>query len=139
MMGGSAGGPGRPHSFSERSDRMNFRVCTCGFSWKTREDFLADPKVSIVGYQVNFEHLREGFFLFNHLEGGCYTTMSIHAAEFLDLYTGTIFQDRLTGAFECSGQCLHQSNLAPCPAQCECAYVREVVTLVKNWSKRSAA
>ncbi|MEI6786874.1 MAG: hypothetical protein WCL49_00180 [bacterium] len=118
---------------------MNFRDCTCGFSWKTREDFLGDPNISIVGYQVNFEHLREGFFLFNHLENKCFTTMSIQAAEFLDLYNGTIFQERREGSAKCSGQCLHQSNLAPCPAQCECAYVLEVVNLVKNWPKRSAA
>ena len=118
---------------------MSFRTCSCGHEWTSREDFLADPHVTIVGYQVNFEHLREGFFLFNHLAEGCLTTLSIPAAMFLDLYSGRLFQDRLTGSFECSGQCLHQSNLAPCPAQCECAFVREVVNIVAQWNKRSAA
>lgn len=117
---------------------MGFRTCSCGCEWTSREDFLSDPEIKIIGYQVNFVQLREGFFLFNHLAKGCMTTMSIPAAVFLDLYSGQIFQDRLSGSFECSGQCLHQSNLAPCPAQCECAFVREVVSTVDHWNKRLA-
>lgn len=118
---------------------MSFKECSCGHKWDSRGAFLDDEQISLVGYQVNFEHLREGFFLFNHLAHGCYTTLSIHAAEFLDLYNGKIFQDRLTGSFECAGHCLHQDNLTSCPAKCECAYVREVVDIVKKWPKRPAA
>lgn len=117
---------------------MSFRTCSCGCQWSTREDFLNDPKISLVGYQVNYEHLREGFFLFNHLSNGCLTTLSIPAADFLGLYAGEIFTNRLDGTHECSGHCLHQSDLAPCPSRCECAFVREVVDMVTHWPKQSA-
>jgi hypothetical protein len=33
---------------------------------------------------------------------------------------------------------LHQSDLAPCPSRCECAFVREVVDMVTHWPKQSA-
>ncbi|MFA6012684.1 MAG: hypothetical protein WC799_22015 [Desulfobacteraceae bacterium] len=37
----------------------HFMVCSnCGHSWKKREDFLNDKGVTIIGYQVNFEHLK---------------------------------------------------------------------------------
>lgn len=118
---------------------MSFRTCSCGYVWAARDDFLIDPKVVMVGYQVNFEHLREGFFLFNHLAEGCFTTLSIPAAEFLDLHEGEIFKERRDGTPECVGHCLHQSDLSPCPARCECAFVRKVVNVVAKWPKQPAA
>lgn len=118
---------------------MGFRTCTCGKTWSSRDEFLSDPKIKIIGYQVNFEHLKEGFFLFNHMEKDCLTTMGLPAGLFLDLYRGAIFQDRLTGSFQCAGQCLHERDLSPCPEKCECAFVREVVDMVVHWKKRTAA
>ena len=44
-----------------------FKQCTsCGFRWSTRDQFLEDPDLELVGYQVNFVELLTGFFLFNH-------------------------------------------------------------------------
>ena len=114
-------------------NKANFKICpTCGFVWPTRNHFLRDPALEIIGYQVNFEQLTLGFFLFNH---SCKSTLSICAGDFSDLYRGSIFQKRATGSEECPGYCLLQPVLLPCPAQCECAYVREVIQVVKNFPK----
>ena len=107
-----------------------FKTCTvCGATWRTRDAFLDDPDIIIVGYQPHFKALTEGLFLFNHSCGG---TLSIKAVKFTDLYKGQVFQKRLTKTEECPGHCLHERNLNPCPAKCECAFVREVLQVIKK-------
>ena len=114
-----------------------FKRCTsCTAVWRTRDEFLADPDVKLVGYQAHFEDLKAGFFLFNH---SCRTTVAMDVEDFLDLYDGPIFRQRATGGPDCMGYCLHRDELRLCPAQCECAFVREILQIVRNWKKRQAA
>ena len=114
-----------------------FKQCTsCGFKWSTRDQFLEDPDIELVGYQVNFVELLAGFFLFNH---SCGTTLAVLSEAFEDLYDGPVFSERATGSEECQKHCLHEDDLSPCPAQCECAFVREIIQYIKSWSKLRAA
>jgi len=107
-----------------------FKRCNnCGTEWKTRKAFLNDKDLVITGYQAHFEKLTLGLFLFNH---SCKTTLAVAAGEFQDLYKGPVFAERLTGSDQCPGHCLHQDELDPCPAHCECAYIREIIQLIKN-------
>ena len=99
-----------------RIEETPFKVCPmCGFIWATRQAFLADPGLALVGYQVNFGELMAGYFLFNHT---CGTTLTIAAGEFVDLYHGAIFETRATGTAECRGYCLIKEEMRPCPAKC---------------------
>jgi hypothetical protein len=112
---------------------MFSKTCpTCGFVWTDRAAFLADPGLRLIGYQPRFIDLKAGFFLFNHT---CGTTFAMQAEAFVDLYQGPIFKTRLTGTDACSGQCLNESHLEPCPAACECAYVRAILDRVAHWPK----
>lgn len=112
---------------------VSFKICSlCGFVWRGRTSFLSDPSLHLVGYQVHFEELSAGLFLFNH---SCGTTLSVQAKEFQDLCGGPMFSERLTGTEECQGSCLHEDDLRPCPAKCECAYVREVLQVISSWPK----
>ncbi len=114
---------------------MCFKKCSkCGFVWAQRASFLSDPSLHMIGYQVNFDELMAGMFLFNH---DCGTSLAISADDFRDLYDGPMFTERLNGTKECGDHCLHESDLQPCPAQCECAYVREIVQMILNWPKLS--
>ena len=107
-----------------------FKVCpNCKKEWETRSNFIYDPEIEIIGYQVHFKHLEKGFFLFNH---SCQGTMAINVGEFSNMYKGPIFQERLVGTNRCSGYCLHESNLNPCPEKCECNYVREIIQIIKR-------
>ncbi len=107
-----------------------FKICpNCGKEWKFRSDFIYDPQIEIIGYQAHFKNLEKGFFLFNH---SCHGTMSIPVETFSDMYHGRIYEQRLTGSNQCHGYCLHQSNLKPCPEECECAYVRDVIQILKQ-------
>ena len=113
-----------------------FKQCSfCLHSWTTRDGFLADPDVHLVGYQANFDKLEAGLFLFNHDFPDCGTTLAIDAARFRDLYHGPVFSERLTLTDRCPRYCMQQEELRPCPARCECAYVREVSDIVRNWPK----
>jgi hypothetical protein len=114
---------------------MSFKECSCGKVWRTRNDLLADPDVELVGYQTNFKDLEAGLFLFNHLAPKCETTIAIAAGMFTDLHKGPIFKERRTGSKDCRGYCLKRKSLAGCLAQCECAYVRDVLVRVKRWKK----
>ncbi len=102
----------------------------CKRAWEARADFLADPQLKIIGYQAVFTNLAKGFFLFNH---SCGTTLARPVEDFEDLYDGPIFAPRATGSDECPGYCLRKDELRACPAQCECAYVREVIQIILNW------
>lgn len=119
---------------------MMFKECSgCGQHWLDRDEFLRDPMVSLIGYQVNFDNLNTGFFMFNHTKAKCLTTLSLHAGLFRDLYHGEVYHERLTGLAKCPGYCLRVSKLLACPEKCECSFVREVMQIVLGWPKVEAA
>lgn len=110
--------------------QQEFKTCpNCGKVWKDRYDFIDDLENEIVGYQVSFKELEAGLFLFYH---SCGTTLALPVAPFLDLYDGEIFEERATGSDECPEYCLQKDNLDPCPARCECAFVREIIQIIKS-------
>ena len=114
-----------------RAERKVFKDCPlCEFRWETRDSFLRDSDLSLVGYQVHFEELTAGLFLFNH---SCNGTLAIEAGAFRDLYDGPVFVERATGSEECPEYCLRREQLDPCPVQCECAYVREIMQVIRGW------
>jgi hypothetical protein len=114
----------------------SFKKCPCcGYTWATREAFLSDGKLKINGYLADLKHIEEGLFLFTHLSRGCGSTMAVKAGDFKDLYDGPIYTERKTGSEECPGHCLHIYDLERCPAECECAYVREVLQTIEHWPR----
>ena len=114
-----------------------FKRCTCCQAvWRTRDDFLSDSAVGLIGYQAHFEELKAGLLLPNHSR---HTTLAIEVEVFQDLYDGPIFQQRATGGSNCLGYCLQRTELRLCPVHCESASVREILQIVRNWQKRQAA
>ena len=109
---------------------MPFKKCSmCETLWQTREEFLCDPEIELIGYQVDFRELVAGFLLFNHT---CGTTLSLRVESFRDLYDGPVFSERRTGQDECPEYCLHSDELRPCSLGCECAFVREIIQIIRN-------
>lgn len=45
------------------------------------------------------------------------------------------FSLNLRDTDKCSDYCLNKDDLRPCPVECECAYVREVIQIIKHWTK----
>jgi len=107
-----------------------FKICpNCRFAWRDRDHFLRDESLTIIGYQANFKDLRAGILMFNH---SCRGTLALPVTCFEDLYIGPVIQQRLTGTEACPGYCFRKSRLNPCPNECECAFVRHIITLLKN-------
>jgi hypothetical protein len=115
------------------AERFFIHHCSgCDRSWKDRSDFLEDKDIILNGYQVNFLDLKLGWFLFTHKVQSCNSTLAVPAGYFLDLYSGPIFERRKTGTEECPEYCLHQDNLERCPSLCECAFVREIIQILRR-------
>ncbi|MGE5280025.1 MAG: hypothetical protein ACM3L6_04700 [Deltaproteobacteria bacterium] len=108
-----------------------FKRCSCGARWSRRPDFLGDTGVKLLGYQANFEELELGLFLFNHET--CGTTLALEVRDFGGLYDGPVFEERKTGTAECPSYCLRQDNLDACPSHCACAYVRQIIQIVRTY------
>ncbi len=104
-----------------------FKQCkTCNHKWINRQDFIDDPDIVIIGYQVNFKRLETGHFFFNH---NCNNTIVLSADIFADLHQGPIFAEPKTGSEDCPGYCLEKKELSMCQAECECAYIRNIMQL----------
>ncbi len=111
----------------------SFKSCfNCVTYWSTREEFLQDENIKLVGYQVHFEELTSAIFLFNH---SCGSTLGLPVSRLTDLYQGQIFSGRANGTEECPGYCLYRSNLKSCPVQCECSYVQEIIQIINGLPK----
>ena len=111
-----------------------YRKCPhCGKVWSSQDALLSDSSLALAGYQVRFDDLGSGLFLFNH---SCGTTIAITADDFKHLYNGPVFPERQTEGESCPRYCLNKEELRPCGADCECAYVREVLQLIKGWRKK---
>jgi hypothetical protein len=110
-----------------------FKKCSyCGFEWIGRASFLVDSNIEIIGYQVHFKKPTAGSFLFNH---SCGTTLAVSVGEFVDLYEGPVFTTRPGESEDCPTYCLYRRELRPCAVECECAFVREIIQLIKGWPK----
>lgn len=113
------------------AEQFVFECKYCGQKWDSRDLFLKDPYVKLVGYQVNFNILETGLFLFEH--SVCKNTISFEVSAFTDLYKGPVFRKRQTGTESCPGYCLYKDNLIGCKEYCECAYVRSVMQILKHY------
>ena len=119
----------------ENEDEGIFKKCTsCGFVWEELEDFVSDPMLTIVGYQAFLSDNILGLFLFNHEV--CKTTLASGADLFQKIYNGPLYTQNLHGQAECPDYCMTTYNLEPCPLECECAYVREIIQAIKKWPKK---
>lgn len=124
----------KAHVMNECKGMQAFKKCSCcSIPWFNRDEFLRDTNIHLIGYQANFSHLELGYFLFNHLT--CQSTIAVPAGQFKDLYEGPVFAERLTGSESCPGYCLQEAFLDLCKEKCECAYVREIMQVIRDWPK----
>ena len=122
------------------SSTSQFKKCTsCAAVWLTRDAFLSDPEIELTGYMANFDKVKLGLLLFLHKKEGCLTTVAIKAGEVRDLYRGPVYKENLSGTDVCPGYCLRKTALVKCPKKCECAWVTEVMDIIKNWKKNRPA
>lgn len=119
------------------SQREFFKKCSnCTHVWPNLNAFLSDPAVEVSGYLADFVDLHLGLILFRH--HACKTTLSTEVNQFSDLYNGPVYQKVNFLSETCPGYCLHENDLEACPAECECAWIRQVIQIVRGWPKSTA-
>ncbi len=107
-----------------------FKQCnTCKHIWESRNEFMGDGNIVLIGYQANLMNLKAGHLYFNH---NCKNTIVLSTDLFADLYSGPIFSEPMTGTDDCPKYCLKKGALQPCSNECECAYVRDIIQLFKH-------
>jgi hypothetical protein len=117
-----------------------FKKCpSCLTEWRTRDDFLCDPGVTLNGYRVDFKELEFGLFFFIHKKENCLSTMTMLAREFIDLYDGPRLSESKEMTSECPRYCMDENNLDRCNVLCECAFVREIVHMIREKQKAERA
>lgn len=107
-----------------------FKICPkCAYTWKTRDDFLEDPFVCLVGFQMNFKETESGHYLFNHIlqSNCCDTTLAVKVDAFLSLYKGPMFMEVKFGSLMCEGHCKDVADLAQCQVECKNAVARKIM------------
>lgn len=110
-----------------------FKTCpTCFETWSTRDGFISDVHLELNGYQADLDELDQGLFYFTHYKPNCGTTMTIEVRDFKSLYSGEICSERKTDSKECPRYCFNKEQLDKCDVSCECAFVREIIQIIKN-------
>lgn len=114
-----------------------FKTCSnCGDHWERLEDFVQDPGIELTGYMPTFDDVFNGLFLFNHR---CGTTLACPVGIFEHLYDGLVYRVNKAGEPECPGYCMNKTDFSPCPVECNCAFVREILLILEQWPKDQAA
>jgi hypothetical protein len=120
--------------YTKRIQKMSgqYKECKCcQYEWRSRDDFLSDPNIKLIGYQPNFFQLKLGWLLFNHYP--CRTTLAVSVADMQDMYAGELFGEIMMDTEDCPGYCKNKYELEQCGnKKCECNYVREVILKIKN-------
>lgn len=113
-----------------------FRKCTgCNELWGDRGEFLSDPMISFLGYQATFDNMGMGYFLFNHLERKCLTTIAIPTDMFLDLCVPGKHDVDLP-IEKCHENCTHHGDFKACTRQCQYGCLKEIIQNIKKWKKQ---
>jgi hypothetical protein len=113
----------------------NFKDCKkCKQVWTTRDEFLNDDNIVLIGFMADNNELEKGAFLFNHVLSidRCNTTFGVYVSDFLDMYKGEVYKDLKLGTEECSGHCAKVSDIEQCNAHCRNAVAREIMGEIIN-------
>lgn len=124
---------------ARKKQKWEFGKCACDHSWKTRDEFLQDKKVKIVGYQPDLVNHKYNHFLFFHRAKDCGQFFGIRASAFSDLRGGKCPKELFIGQEDCPGYCTDTLDLRVCSVACRNATDREVAArLSKRRLLRSA-
>jgi hypothetical protein len=123
-----------------RETKQLFKLCpSCNKEWLTREEFMRDPGLELNGYKADFESLEYGMFFFTHSVSNCCSTMVLLVNDFRSLYGGPVYPDRLALSEDCPRYCIDEKQMARCDALCECAFVREIMQIIRQEKKPQPA
>ncbi|RJP71842.1 MAG: hypothetical protein C4532_06955 [Candidatus Abyssobacteria bacterium SURF_17] len=117
---------------SSGKQSASYRTCECGHAWKTRDDFLRDKNVKIVGYQPDFVNHKYNHFLFQHTMKGCGQFLGVRASDFQELREKECANELCFAKEQCPGYCKNTLDLRVCSVNCRNASDRMVATKIRT-------
>jgi hypothetical protein len=105
-----------------------FRSCgSCGHGWKTWEEFVHDPGLTLLGIQIMETHPAANLIVFEH---SCGSSVSVLASRLRHLLPESRRFRLLFGTEQCSDHCRTVQNLALCDRPCANARDRRLALLL---------
>jgi hypothetical protein len=115
-----------------------FQTCPCCFfTWSSRQLFLSDHNLELIGYEFNPDDLERGLFFFAHKAESCNSIMSLTMGDFRDLYSGKIYKENKALTEGCPRYCVDKTQLSRCNELCGCAFVREIFQIILEKQKEA--
>lgn len=115
-----------------KKEKALFKTCDCGKGWSTRDDFLRDRFVKILGYQPDFVNHKYNHFLFQHRIKKCGGFLAVRASDFADLREKACPNELCAGTENCPGYCMNTLDLRVCSVACRNANDREVAARLSS-------
>ena len=115
-----------------RNKPSQYRKCSCGKTWETRDELLQDKKVRIVGYQPDFVNHKDNQFLFQHRAKTCGEFFGVRASDFSDLREKDCPDELCMGKEDCPGYCNDTLDLRVCSVTCRNATDRSVASKIRS-------
>ena len=115
-----------------KSKPSEYRKCSCGETWETRDDLLRDRNARIVGYQPDFVNHKYNHFLFQHRAKNCGEFFGIRASDFSDLREKECPDGLCLGKEGCPGYCNDTLDLRVCSVTCRNASDRLIASKIRN-------
>ena len=110
-----------------------FKHCTlCPALWVEAEDFIRDLELRVEGYLAAFTNPEEGLILVTHRKAECGTTLAIPAGALRRFYHGPEYVAHHTGDDDCRRLCVTRDELEACDVECDMAWVREIIQLLRR-------
>jgi hypothetical protein len=109
-----------------------FKKCSCGYFWRNCNEFLDDPEVVIIDYQINVVDFAKGYYLFNHIDD-CRSTIALEVEKFFSIYDGPVYEKSLRGTPECTCFGKDSMNFAECcDRHCRDATARRIIQIIRE-------
>ena len=115
---------------NDSSSPEMFKICNkCKTEWKSRDDFLNDPNIAMIGLMANNDDYKKGAYLFTHRlpDDSCNTSIGLYVFNFLDMYNDEMYDTLKIGTDECAGHCVTINELRNCSVHCRNAIAREIM------------
>ena len=117
---------------SRTKKKTNYRKCDCGKTWKTRDTFLRDKTVKIIGYQPDFINHKYNHFLFQHKTKDCGILFAVRASDFSDLREKECPNELCFGHDDCPQYCTDTFDLRVCSVTCRNASDRIIASKIRS-------
>ncbi|MFA7220582.1 MAG: hypothetical protein WC119_08835 [Synergistaceae bacterium] len=115
------------------NNEVIFKECsTCGQKWATSDSFIMDRNIEYLGHQEFLDEGHSGYFLFNHINNDCRTTIAIPVESFHYLYKGEKYIEDKHGSKECPKYCFQFGCDRVCDNECSCRWIQEVIHIIKE-------